>query len=296
MDWVSFYQIPYTQHGPQVNAYRSILPLILEEPDRFRRGDIWTSPEGADYRVQGIRHGANGEVAELQEIRGGRFLANVIKRRSTDVESEGANWNRKVANDQAGRKRRDRSQIEFMACCGALEWEAEMFAERRHGAINQRMKYTGEPYMLHLRAVVAEIQTVRHTPYMLAAGWLHDSVEDTGTRIEEILSDFGIEVSSLVSMVTNVSKPEDGNRATRKAKDLQHLKMASAEGQSLKVCDVLVNTRTIVDRDPAYAAVRLPECLELVKALTKADPVLRARALLQIETGLSRLALNSIAA
>ncbi|WP_212745037.1 HD domain-containing protein [Hydrogenophaga sp. 2FB] len=266
------------------------MPLILEDADRFRQGDVWTSPQGADYRVQEVGRSGDGEVAVLEELRNGRFLSNYVMRIATDTGRDGAAWRRKVANDQAGRRKRGRMEIEFMAISGALEWEAEMFAERRHGAINQRMKYTDEPYMAHLRAVVLELETVEHTPYMKAATWLHDTIEDTGTRIEEILSDFGIEVCALVSEVTNVSKPEDGNRAARKAKDLAHLKKATARGQTLKVCDVLVNTRTLVDLDPAFAAIRLPECLELVTALVKADPVLRARALKQINAGLDRLA------
>ena len=55
--------------------------------------------------------------------------------------------------------------------------------------------------------------------------------------------------------VTDVSKPEDGNRATRKAKDRQHLSRASNGGKLIKLADMIDNVIDISKHDPGYARV-----------------------------------------
>lgn len=65
-----------------------------------------------------------------------------------------------------------------------------------------------------------------HTQEMIAAAYLHDVVEDTPVSIHEIREEIGPEVSELVDWLTDVSKPEDGNRRVRKELDRQHLAKA----------------------------------------------------------------------
>ncbi|GAG42563.1 unnamed protein product, partial [marine sediment metagenome] len=60
-----------------------------------------------------------------------------------------------------------------------IVFKAEKFATRKHAEINHVRKYTGEPYINHPKEVVEIIKTVDHTDEMLAAAWLHDTVEDT---------------------------------------------------------------------------------------------------------------------
>ncbi len=60
------------------------------------------------------------------------------------------------------------------------------------------------------------VRSVPHTEEMLAAAWLHDTVEDTPTTLGDIESHFGPKVAELVRMLTNVSRAEDGNRFERK--------------------------------------------------------------------------------
>lgn len=86
-----------------------------------------------------------------------------------------------------------------------LEARAHAFATDAHGDIDQRRKYTGEPYIVHPIAVAELVRSVPHTPEMIAAALLHDVVEDTPVTIEGIETEFGARVAELVGWLTDVS-------------------------------------------------------------------------------------------
>lgn len=151
---------------------------------------------------------------------------------------------------------------------------ARLFATAAHAAVAQLRKYTNEPYIVHPAEVVSIVRSVPHTEEMLAAAWLHDVVEDTGVTLEVIREEFGEAVAGLVGWLTDVSRPEQGNRATRKAIDRAHTAMAPAEAQTVKLADLISNTRTIVEHDANFARVYLEEKRLLLDVLTKGDPVL----------------------
>lgn len=153
-----------------------------------------------------------------------------------------------------------------------LEIRAKDFATRAHEG--QVRKYTGEPYIGHPAAVAALVRSVPHTPEMLAAAWLHDTVEDCGVALEEIHRLFGPEVAYMVECLTDVSKPEDGNRRHRKAIDMRHTAQASPQAKTIKLADLIDNTRSIVERDPSFAKVYLAEKRLLLGALVEGDPAL----------------------
>ena len=153
----------------------------------------------------------------------------------------------------------------------ALEEKARKFAEQAHSRLSQVRKYTGEPYITHPAAVVAIVRTVEHTDAMIAAAWLHDTVEDTDASLEEIEAEFGAEVAALVEQLTDVSKLPDGNRKARKAIDLAHTAKASTEAQTIKLADLIDNTRNIVERDPEFAKVYFKEKELLLEVLTEGD-------------------------
>jgi (p)ppGpp synthase/HD superfamily hydrolase len=163
-----------------------------------------------------------------------------------------------------------------------LEDRARTFATAAHAAVAQLRKYTNEPYIVHPAEVVQILKTRPHDPEMVAAAWLHDVVEDTGVSIEVIRAEFGSKVSDLVGWLTDVSRPEQGNRATRKAIDRAHTASAPSEAQTIKLCDLISNTRSIVEHDPEFARVYLAEKRLLLEVMTKADPELMRRAREQI--------------
>lgn len=160
------------------------------------------------------------------------------------------------------------------------------------GTIGHKRKYTGEDYIVHPAEVAHIVSTVPHTDEMLAAAWLHDTVEDTTATIEEVRELFGDVVADLVADLTDVSKPTDGKRAVRKAIDLAHTANASAEAQTIKCCDLISNTKSIVANDANFAKVYLEEKGKMLDVLTKADPTILARARKLYETATMDLHLS----
>ena len=153
--------------------------------------------------------------------------------------------------------------------------DAGIFAENAHKG--QTRKYTGEPYIVHPSAV-AELLRLNYkdtTEEMYMAALLHDTVEDTDATHEEIARFFGDKVSELVKGLTDVSKPEDGNRATRKAIDRDHIAQGSKEVQTIKVFDLIHNTESIREHDPKFWEVYKLEKQDLLHVMTKVDPEIK---------------------
>ena len=159
-----------------------------------------------------------------------------------------------------------------------LERKAKEFAAKRHEAEGQVRKYTGEPYICHPAAVVEIVRSVPHTAEMIAAAWLHDTVEDTKTTLEEIKDNFGVQVSMFVEMLTDVSKKSDGNRKKRKGIDRQHTAKAMPPAKTIKLADLIDNSASIVELDPSFAKVYLAEKKLLLEVLVEGDKTLWHRA------------------
>ncbi len=150
--------------------------------------------------------------------------------------------------------------------------KARVFATAAHAAAAQLRKYTNEPYIVHPTEVAQIVGSAEGaTDEMVAAAWLHDVVEDTGVTIETIRAEFGEKVAELVGWLTDVSRPDHGNRAARKAVDRAHTAMASAEAQTIKLADLISNCTSIVEHDANFAKTYLEEKRLLLEVLTKGD-------------------------
>jgi hypothetical protein len=154
--------------------------------------------------------------------------------------------------------------------------KAFAFAAKAHGS--QKRKYTGEPYINHPYEVMDIVASVPHTEQMLAAALLHDVLEDTDATEDQIRDEFGETVLELVKWLTDVSKPSDGNRAMRKALDRAHIAKAPAEAKTIKLADLISNTKSIVKHDKDFAKVYLNEKALLLKVLSDGDPMLYTKA------------------
>ena len=172
----------------------------------------------------------------------------------------------------------------------SLVHAAAAFAETAHAA--QRRRYTNEPYIVHPAAVAARVATVTSDEEVLAAAWLHDVVEDTRVRLPEIETVFSARVAHLVDALTNVSGPQDGPRRVRKARDLERLRHAPPEAQTIKYADLIDNTRSIVAHDPRFAWVYLEEKAALLAALDHGDASLRKEAGILLARSLDTLVLT----
>lgn len=168
-----------------------------------------------------------------------------------------------------------------------LELKAYIFAKHAHESINQRRKYTNEPYINHLRNVVNIISKVPHDELMLSAAWLHDTVEDTYITIEDINKKFGSEISTLVYMLTDISKKEDGNRIRRKNMDLIHLSHASSQAKTIKLADLIDNSESIIQYGCEFSKIYLVEMSRLLRVLSDGDCHLFKIAIQKNETGIN---------
>jgi (p)ppGpp synthase/HD superfamily hydrolase len=154
--------------------------------------------------------------------------------------------------------------------------KAKMLAGKAHEG--QFRKYSGMPYIVHPIEVATIVQTVEHSDEMIAAALLHDVVEDTDYSFEDIAKEVSPEVADLVKGLTDVSSPQDGNRKVRKAIDKDHLAEQNAEVQTIKLADVISNSKDIKANDPKFAKVYIEEMKALLEVLTKGDKTLYAKA------------------
>ena len=147
----------------------------------------------------------------------------------------------------------------------------------------QVRKYTGEPYVTHPIAVMEIVKTVPHTEEMLIAAVLHDTVEDTDVTLNDVESEFGPAVATLVEHLTDVSKLEDGNRAIRKEIDRKHIAKASKDAMTVKLADLIHNTESIVKYGGGFAGIYIKEKKKLLKVLKQGDRTLMREARRKVE-------------
>lgn len=165
--------------------------------------------------------------------------------------------------------------------------DAYEFAAYQHGKRGQLRKYTDEPYIVHPQEVACIISMVPGcTEEMIAAAFLHDVVEDTDVHSFEIHDKFGREVGELVDWLTDISRPQDGNRAKRKELDRLHIAQAPTSAKNIKLADLISNTRSIVENDPKFAVVYLQEKRLLLSVLSDANPGLVKTANATLSNGL----------
>lgn len=139
---------------------------------------------------------------------------------------------------------------------------ARAFMVAAHCSVGQVRKYTGEDYFHHPEEVLQLLLTYDEpTLEMQVAALLHDVIEDTNVKIEQIRRIFGMAIAQMVDDLSDVSKPEDGNRETRKRLDREHIGQALKASMRIKCADLLSNSKSIVDRDVNFAKTYLVEKL-----------------------------------
>lgn len=119
-----------------------------------------------------------------------------------------------------------------------IVYRAKKFAVKYHGD----QKYGGEfPYAIHLQAV--ESVLLRFNIFdvdLRAAAWLHDTLEDTTARYEDIETLFNGRVAGIVSAVT---EPKGGNRAWRHEQTYPKIRL-STDAVIVKLADRIANVES----------------------------------------------------
>lgn len=147
--------------------------------------------------------------------------------------------------------------------------KAENFATKAH--LNQKRKYTGQPYIIHPKNVANIVGKFEYSDNIICAAWLHDTVEDTNVKLNDVKNIFGDEIAELVDNLTNISTFKDGNRKARKEKDLIHISKALPAAKTIKLADIMDNVSTIKEFDPDFAKIYIPEKIEMLKVLKEGN-------------------------
>lgn len=112
-----------------------------------------------------------------------------------------------------------------------------------------QVRLSGEPYLSHPLEVAGILADMKLDVVSIAAGLLHDVIEDTHATLEEITALFGQEISNIVSGVTKLSKlPFSDSQAARQAESIRKMFLAMADDIRvilIKLADRLHNMRTL---------------------------------------------------
>jgi len=134
----------------------------------------------------------------------------------------------------------------------------------RHHAGQSRA--SGEPYLVHPLEVALVLAEMKMDPIAVAAGLLHDSVEDTSVTVADIRQEFGEQVAHIVEGVTKISKIDFATREEQQAENLRKMMLAMVDDIRvvlIKLADRLHNMRTLEHLPPERQQKIAKETLEI---------------------------------
>ncbi len=129
---------------------------------------------------------------------------------------------------------------------------------------------TGEPYLVHPLEVAIILAEMRLDNVSVAAGLLHDSVEDTAVTIEQIQQKFGEQVAHIVDGVTKISRIDFASREEAQAENVRKMMLAMVDDIRvvlIKLADRLHNMRTLQALSPDRQVKIAKETLEIYAPL-----------------------------
>ena len=146
--------------------------------------------------------------------------------------------------------------------------KAYKFAEQAHAG---QMRKSGEPYFIHPCFVASILAELMIDPPTIAAGLLHDTVEDCeGVTLDTIQAEFGAEVARLVDGVTKLNKLDFANREEAQAESLRKMILAMSKDIRvvlIKLADRLHNMRTLKFQSPERQVAIARETLDIYSPL-----------------------------
>jgi GTP pyrophosphokinase len=137
------------------------------------------------------------------------------------------------------------------------------FSLRHHQG---QTRASGEPYLVHPLEVATVLAEMRLDTTAIAAGLLHDAVEDTSVTVDDIRTEFGEQVAHIVEGVTKISKIDFASREEAQAESVRKMVLAMVDDIRvvlIKLADRLHNMRTLQHLTPERQMKIARETLEI---------------------------------
>ena len=144
----------------------------------------------------------------------------------------------------------------------AYSWATEYHKDQK--------RRSGEPYIIHPKAVGVILAEIGMDEKALCAGLLHDVVEDTACTLDMLEKEFGSEVAMLVDGVTKLTNLEFESKEERQAENIRKMFLAMSKDIRIlviKLCDRLHNLRTIQFMPPHKIREKCQETLDIYAPL-----------------------------
>jgi len=141
--------------------------------------------------------------------------------------------------------------------------KAYEYSQKHHAG---QTRASGEPYLVHPLGVALVLAEMKMDPVAIAAGLLHDSVEDTSVTIVDLRKEFGEQVAHIVEGVTKISQIDFATREEQQAENLRKMMLAMVDDIRvvlIKLADRLHNMRTLEHLEPERQQKIAKETLEI---------------------------------
>jgi len=145
--------------------------------------------------------------------------------------------------------------------------KAYEFSQKHHAG---QSRASGEPYLVHPLEVALVLAEMKMDPVAIAAGLLHDSVEDTSVTVVDIRKEFGEQVAHIVEGVTKISAIDFATREEQQAENLRKMMLAMVDDIRvvlIKLADRLHNMRTLEHLPPERQQKIARETLDIYASI-----------------------------